>query len=342
MANANVTATTRELWERTRVNEVYYSMPLYAALLDQQKRAWINGTAIKRSVIIDQMDSLAQSYSVNDALTSGKKTIWATIEFPWRYWQLPVTYNIEDEQNTGGGDAAPVSLVDGIIEAAKHGARVKLNKMTYAQPSTTKTDFQGLTDALDHDATYGGKTRTTTTVNTWFQGRSLAGNYTDQNTNITASIANFRKLRGVCQQYAPGNKPNEWLAIMGTDIFQAFQSQIEARHMYMRTGETPLATYGFNTLGIDGVEFVEDPSLNLDLNGGTTSSGDFTKEFFFLLHKTDWELRFHPERAMSLTDFVWQGEQTGGKDEDLARIMAKGNLFCWKPNASIWKSYMTP
>ncbi|HDZ19943.1 hypothetical protein LCGC14_0095220 [marine sediment metagenome] len=342
MPNANLTATTRELWERTRVTEVYYAMPLYAALLDQQKKSWINGTKLKRTVIKDTLESLAQSYDINEALTSGKKTIYDTLEFDWKRWQLPVSYTDEDAENTGGGDAAPVDLVAGLIEASRHGARIKLNQMAYATPAAgaAKKDFLGLADALDHSQSYGGKTRSAST-NTWLQSVSLDGTYTDQDDNITASIANFRKIRSACQQYAPGAKPADFVAICGSDLFQAFQSQIEARHLYVRTGETPLAGYGFNTINIDGVELVEDPSLNLDLNNGTSGNGDYTPEWLFMLHKPDWELRLHPDRALVLTDFVWQGEQTGGKDESLARVMAKGNLVCWRPRASCWRSYAT-
>ena len=219
---------------------------------------------------------------------------------------------------------------------------MKLNSMAYGLQSATKKDFLGLADALKHDAAYGGKTRDIgTTTNTWLQSVSLNGLYTDQNSAITASIANFRKIRSACQQYAPGAKPTDFLAICGSDIFQAFQSQVEARHMYISKGDTALANYGFNTVSIDGVELVEDPSLNLALNGGSSGDGDYTPEWFFMLNKKDWELRFHPDRALSLTDFVWQGEQTGGKDETLARIMAKGNLICWRPRASCWRNNMS-
>jgi hypothetical protein len=342
MSNNNLTATTRELWERTRVNEVYYAMPLFAALLDQQKKSWINGTKLKRTVIKDTLDSLAQSYDINEALSSGKKTIYDTLEFDWKRWQLPVAYSDEDAENSGGGDAAPVDLVQGLVEAARHGARMKLNKMAYglssADSGNTK-DFNSLTEALDFGVTtYGGKSRSGST-NDWLKSVSLDGTYGDQDTTITASIANFRKIRSACQQYAPGAKPSDFLAVCSSDLFQAFQSQIEARHLYLRNADTPLASYGFNTISIDGVELVEDPSLNLDLNG--SASGKKTSEWFFMLYKPDWELRFHPDRALTLTDFVWQGEQTGGKDESLARVMAKGNLICWRPRASCWRSTMS-
>ena len=351
MPSENLTATTRELWERTRVTEVYYAMPLFAAVLDAQKKSWVNGTALKRTVITDTMESLAQSYVMEDQLSSGKKNIYDTLEFGWKRWQLPVAYNDQDEENTGGGDAAPTDLVSGLIEAARHGARIKLNKMAYGTPSTdpaSKKDFEGLADALylpaDGSATtYGGKSRkiAATAANTWLLGASVDGTYQDQDDNITASIANFRKIRSVCQQYAPGAKPSDFLGICGSELFQAFQSQVEARHIYIRTGETPLANYGFNTVSIDGVELVEDPSLNLGLNDGTSGDLTYTPEWFFMLHKPDWELRFHPDRALTLTDFTWQGEQTGGKDESLARVMAKGNLVCWRPRASCLRSYMT-
>ena len=342
---SNLTATTRELWERSRVEEVYYAMPLYAALMDQQKRAWVNGTKLKRTVVTDTMESLAQSYDINDPLTTNKKDIYDTLEFAWKRWQLPVSYSDADDDNTGGGDAAPTSLVNGLIEAARFGARIKLNQMAYGlpatgNPDTQKKDFMGLTDALDLDTTttYGGKVRSAST-NAWLMSASLSGAFDDQDDSITASIANFRRIRSACQQYAPGAKPGDFLAVCGSDLFQAFQSQVEARQLYVRNGDTALAGYGFNTISIDGVELVEDASLNLNVHG--TTATEKTSEWFFMLHKPDWELRLHPERAMVLTDFTWQGEQTGGKDETLARVMAKGNLVCWRPRASCWRSQMT-
>ena len=94
----NLAATTREMWERTRVDEVYYAMPLFAALLDQQKRNWVNGTKLKRTVIKDTLDSLAQSYDITEPLTTGTKTIYDTLEFDWMRWQLPVSFNDEDAE----------------------------------------------------------------------------------------------------------------------------------------------------------------------------------------------------------------------------------------------------
>jgi hypothetical protein len=212
--------------------------------------------------------------------------------------------------------------------------------MMYDGPTTsadTAKGFQSITDALDHDATYGTLTRSGTSTNSFWQGASLNGAFTDQNTLMSPSIANFRKCRSKVGQYV--EKPGDLLAIMGASIFQQFQSQVEARHMYTRDGSL-LAKYGFTTLVLDGVEFVEDPYLNLNKLSGTTSVGDLHSEWFLLLHIPDWEYRIHPKRSMYFTGFTWQGDQAGGLDAWLARIMCSGNLVCWQPNASIWKSYV--
>ena len=119
------------------------------------------------------------------------------------------------------------------------------------------------------------------------------------------------------------------------------QSQVEASTNYPRTNQTPLAMkYGFTTLDIDGIEVVHDPGLDLNYTAGTTTAGTYTPEWFFLLHIPDWELRLHPDRSMKMTDFTWQADQANGLDARLARVLTSGNLVCWQPNASCWRSYV--
>jgi len=91
-----------------------------------------------------------------------------------------------------------------------------------------------------------------------------------------------------------------------------------------------LAKYGFQTFVIDGVEFVQDSWLTT--NSMTTD--------FFLLAPSTWDLRVSPKRNFKMTGFTWQGDQVGGLDKYLARILLAGNLTCSKPNANIWKSNM--
>lgn len=341
MANTNLEAATRELWLRTVKTQVFYRMPVLARLYEGRRITWRGGTKIRRSVQNAEMDSLAQEYTATDPLTAEAKTILAKPEFEWKHFQVPIQYDLdEDLQNDGGREAEVIDLVQYLVKAGQRAARIKLNKMIYDTPTTSAdsaSGFQSLTDALDQDATYGTLSRSGTTTRKWWQGASLDNTFTDQDTLMSPSIANFRKLRGRVQQYV--EKPGDLLAVMGSDIFQQYQAQVEARHVYNRDGSL-LAKYGFNTLVLDGVEFVEDPSLNEDYNSGTSGNGDLCSEWFFLLHIPDWEMRIHPRRSLKLTNFTWQGDQANGLDASLARVLCSGNLVCWQPNASAWKSYV--
>ena len=219
--------------------------------------------------------------------------------------------------------------------------RDRIYSMADVATTDTKEGFQSIPDALEHANTYAGVARTAAAY-TWWNGASLASDWTDRNTQMVATIANFRSCMDVITRYAQTTvKPGDVIAVMGSTIFRAFQAQVEARHMYEREGVGMLSKYGFDAFYIDGVQFVKDPYLDTDPEGGTTTAGDLASEWFFLLNLKDWELRINPKRAFKLTDMKWQAEQAGGKDEWLARVMLAGNLTCRKPNGSMWKSYVS-
>lgn len=344
MANANVTATTRDFWLRTVRSMVFLQMPLFAALLDKRRMRWKSGKTIKHTHQKAEMDSEAQEYSAGTGLTASSKTLWETAEWNWKLCQLPVQYGVTEYlQNDSSADTSPVALVPGLIRICQRGMRIKLNGMAYDYDSATSDSdagFQSLPDALDHSRLYGGITSNTTTVKHW-NGASKGLTYTDRNTVMPPSIANFRNCMDSLTLYADEPiRKGDVIALCGSSIFRRFQSECEARHIYDREGAGLSAKYGFTGMVIDGVEFIKDQFLDTDPESGTTTVGDLASEWMFLINLKDWELRIHPRRAMKMTRLVWQAEQAGGLDEWLARIMLAGNLVCHKPNGSMWKSYV--
>jgi len=329
--NANIQATTRSLFLNQVKAQVLMKMPLLARLLLGRRISFKGGKFITRPVDKAEMDSLAQAYFPSEPLTSGRKELLESPYFHWKYVQVPVSYDVEEElQNDGGSDTAPVDLVQFLVKKAQRAARIKLYKMMYGidtsgSDSDHDKDFQSVLDALTHDATYGHLSRATTVTNKWWQGASIADSFADQSTAYTPSINTFRRSVAAVSLYADG--PQDLLCVVGDSIFLELQSQVEARHIYSRDGSL-LAKFGFRTLMLDGVEVVADPYLR---NSILTNS----QKYFFIYNIPDWELRLHPRRAFNFTGFTWQGDKAGGYDEWLARIMLAGNLINWKPSSSI-------
>jgi hypothetical protein len=339
--DGNIQSTTRALFLKSIKPQVIMQMPLLARLWMAKKVTWEGGTVIKQPVQKATMASLLQPYVPTDGLNTGAKTLLNDPYFHWKYAQLPVQYNIEQHiQNGGSADTAPVKLVPFLVKEAVRGMKIGLYRMIYGIDSTGtdydhKKEFNSCVDALTHDRTYGHLARSTTLDNdtyaAWWQGASIAASFADQATAITASIASFRKAMAAINTYDQG-LPGGKLCCVGPTIFQALQSEVEARHIYNRDGSL-LAKYGFNTLMLDGVEIVQDNFLT---NAVQTNA----HKKFFIYTVDDWELRIHPERNINLTPFVWQGDRDGGRDEWLARVMIAGNLVCWKPNGSIYLTNM--
>ena len=348
MSNTNITNSTRDTWLRTVGKEVFLRLAFLAMLMEHRKIVLKGGTNIKKTIVSDDLESLAQSYTENEGLTGGTKTVLALPKFGWKYFQLPLEYGLREELENHGApsDVAPVDLVETLTTVAHKSARLKMNSMVYGDnggvaTDTTGADFQGLIAALDHSVTYGTRSRGTTraTGNLW-QSVSLADSWTDQDTAMAASIPNLRALVSRCRRYRPGNA--KLYCIVGEALFQQYQSQIEARHFYSREGKAgTLAKYGFNTFEIDGVEFVQESYLTITSATNAHNTSYYPPTWMFIIDPETWELRLHPKRALKMTGFTWQGDQAGGQDKWLARIMAAGNLVCWQPNANCFKSNVT-
>lgn len=331
--NANIQASTRDLWLKTYQSQVWRRTPLMARLWDGNRVVTRGGKSIVRPVDKAEADTLAQPYAANDPLNSGSKTYLDNPYFLWKYINMPITYGLEEEiQNDG--DPAAIDLVPFLVKKAQRGIRLALYQHMWGiDPASTTilatTDagkhFQSVRQALKHDATYGHLARATTTTNQFWQGGSIAASWADQSTAYTPSIDTFRKAVTAVQEFVEDT--NDYLCVVGPAIFRQLQSQVEARRMDV-SNSTPLAKYGFSTLRIDGIEVVSDPWLT----AGHVSDG---ATIMALLKISSWEVRISPKRNFKFTGFTWQGDVPNGVDQWLARILLAGNMVCWQPNANI-------
>jgi len=331
MAETNLSATTRDLFLSSVHKALFLRIALLARLVDANQVSWEGGENIKAPVDMAEMDDLAQAYTVNETLNSGSKTLLQTPKFGWKYVQVPMKYTVEElVANTGSGETQIVNFVEYLAKKGMRGARLKLLEMMYAAGSSTcdtDAEFQSVPDALTHDITYGNKERADTTTNKWWQGASGDGTYTDWDTAIAPTINNFRMLADAIALYT--EMPGDLLAITSHTNFRRLKSQVEAQRIY---NPGRLAKYGFNSMEIDGIEVVAEPYLEQDSD---------RKKYFMLINIPDWEFRVHPSRAFKVTDFKWQGDVPNGLDEFLGRVMLAGNLVCWRPSASLFRSNMS-
>jgi len=335
--NANISATTRDMWIKTRRSAIYMKMPMLAKLLMRQRVTWSAGDKITRPIEFAEMDSLGQSYTVNEAMTSGTVTTMTKPWFSRKRFQLPLKYTVDEwEANvgSGGGEEQVINFARYLVEKGQRGARLYMyKKMFHVSTTDAGAYFQSIPQALDHSVTYGHTTRTATTVNAWWQGVSLADTFTDQDTAVAASINTVRNLASKCSIY--GSDKRDMMLLVGPTVFLNLKSQVDASNITTNPGE--MVKYGFESFTIDSIEVVRDDFLDAGVLSAETSPTTPTT-WMFLLNVYDWELRLHPQRQITLTPFKYQGENEDATDSWLARIMASGNLVCWHPRGNGWLS----
>jgi len=321
-------------------------------MLMADRISWGGGQSLRRPVDIAEMDEFLQPYGYNDLLTAESKTFLDSASFTWKLFQVPLVYPaqylIENK-----GSAATINLRQLLVRKANRAVQIGLVKMFYgvnladaADSVTVGQDvidytsvngdnhkqFQSARQALTHDATYGHITRTVSSnTNTYWQGRSLGDVYTDQATSRQGSIDTFRKMVQKIQEFAPENpRDGDYLCVVGPDLHLKLKTYVE-RFLTLTPG--PLVKYGFKSFMIDNIEVAMDYRLQDKHIYDVTNSRGAAKEMWFF-HVPSWELRFHPERAIRMTKWTWQGDRPGGIDMYLARILAAGNFVCWQPNLS--------
>ena len=354
--NDNVSATSRKMWIESVISQVIFKMPMFTKmyLSGSVVKKWDGGTMITRPIKTANMKALAQDFGSEDALTGGRVTMLNMPSFRWKRFQLPIVYTHE-EMTMNSGPNRVVDFSRFLVESGQEGARIHLYELAYNNKATTETNysndtgkvFQSILQALDHgDATtdigysYGNLTRDISagTNDVWqsadiedsFDGTGVAS---VQDTEITASIANFRKAMSVVRRST--EPTGDYLCVMGPTLHQAFQSQVGSGVVNTKIASQPgdLVRYGFNSFTIDNVEFVEDTYLR---NANVTNA----HKWFFIFHIPSWEMRFKPGEMFRITPFQDQAVMINGYPQSLARVYCEGNFMCWRPKSNMWLSNM--
>ena len=338
---SNLTATTREAWDRTTLHEVYMRTILIRKLIDLNQ-VLPAGIAVKHTVDFAEMDDLAQEYGPEEPLDGGKKTVAETALWYPKDLQVPVEIRGKDWRNNsrGKGDGRVIPLPQFLVEKGQRAMRLKLNSILYRTGSAARdassdsnAGWQGVLDALTHSIKYGGLLRTDATTRYWWQSASLGNVWTDQATEIAPNIANFRKCIDAVNHFQKDT--TKMLAITSNEIYRNLQAEVDGRRQY-RPG--PMAEHGFTSMMIDNVEVVAEEYFSNPSNSDRSTMA----KYFFMLDLSSWRMHLDPERKMgTLTEFVWQGKQLGGKDLYLARVMLSGLISCLYPNRNLFLSNMT-
>ena len=338
--STNLSATTREIWDRTAYTQAWMRMILFALIMERNQ-VMKCGTAIKHTIDYEEMDDLFQEYASGEPLTGGTTPMATTAMWYRKRAQLPVEIDGDDwiaAGGAGGGDSGRVIPFKQWLVAKAHRAmRLAMNKAVYRVGSATRDaqgvkGIQGIPDALTHDLQYGGLTRATTVTNKLWQGASLAQTWADQGTAMSPSVENFRACLDSISEHFEGGYEN-CVAITSTTNFRYLQNQLDGTASYTPRGKH--AKFGFTSFEIDGVEVFAEPWFTNIRNAART---DMAKYMYFLNLST-WTLHLDPERKLGkLGPFIDQSEQQNGLDQYLARIKFAGNLTCHQPNANLFKT----
>lgn len=339
MSTADLTKATRELFDRTLVDQVFKRIPILDMMVDRRKITYTGGRFIEKLVDTAEIDDLVQEYTVNEPLIDQKKTTLEKPRFEWNYFQLPLRYDIDEfTQNVNAGhEEQLLNLAQHLVTKGQRGVQLFMDRKIFNDGTTTPVAdgggiFQSLISALNHDTAYGTIARTFSTgTNDFWQGADPS----DLNQNISTStqddarnisVAQIRKWIHETDVSHHMKEPADLVIALAPVLFNKIRAEMETKVEY-RPG--PTQRQAVLNMELDGHTVVSVPSLQ---------ESSTKKNWVFILNLNFWELRIHTERNFKLTPFVWQGDVSNGFDGWLARIMTSGNFVCWKPNSSMWLS----
>ena len=95
---SNLSATTREIWNRTTAKQVYMKLILVRKLIERQQ-VLKAGTRVQHTVDYAEMDNLFQEYGPEDPLNGGKKTVVQPVYWYPKWAQVPVEVRGKDWRN---------------------------------------------------------------------------------------------------------------------------------------------------------------------------------------------------------------------------------------------------
>lgn len=347
MSTTDMNTATRELFIRTVKNQVFMRTPILEEMQRRNTVTYRGGKYIEQLVETEEMDDLGQAYTATEALTDERKSMLDKPRFRWKYYQMPLKYDVDEyTQNIMAGEEEQLlDLAAFLTRKGQRGIKLALRNMMYNVNPTTRAGsetgvgdtskfFQSLLSALDHDVTtYGNVSRTLGGTGGWWcgsdpEGRPDVVSSSSQNTGYSMSIYRLRQWIIPIMEYMENT--TDLYIVMCPSLFNKLRQEAEAHGMGKIDQER--VRYGITSFVLDdGHRVATDPYLE----SGYGTSGT-TENWVFLLNMADWELRIHTERNFKMTDFKWQGDISNGHDYWLARILLSGNLMCWKPNGSMW------
>jgi len=341
MSTRDVTLATRELFDRTLVDQVRMRVPLIEALErnGQVKKTFKGGKYIEKLIDTDTLESQVQEYTANSALLDSKKTTLEKPRFTWKYATLPLRYDVDEEvQNAEAGkEEQLLDLPEHMVTKAHRDLRRWMEAKMFNSGSATgvadgAVTFQSLVSALDADVTYGTITRTAASnVADYWQGSDPSGLWSSITAGTQAAAANFttsniRKWVNESNIAHFMEGADDLMILCCPTLWNKVAAEMEGKVIY-KPGLKQ--SQGIRSMMFDGHEIVSVPYLQ-------TSSE--MKAWVFILNLRYWEWRMWYARDFKFTGFKWQGENSNGYDYWLARVMMVGNFFCWKPSSSMWLS----
>jgi len=351
---------TRDLHNKTWLTEYMKKNPVTAMMLQRKSLQFSGGKYYTRDVDYGTHEDLAQDYTVNEPLTHGVKDTTAEAKFMKKKFQFPVQIDVDEEMQNAKQTADGTqkqNLAKFRVKKANEGCRVHLRKLLYGSENFahTATDtnkyVQGLNSALlvqDSTVTYGGITRTYsagTSADTGFWWQPMGGtvSQTEQETATPISISQLRTWQEPLEDLESDN--TDLVSITGGVLWLSLQAEAEARSMPYKILDNRVAKQGFTEMVLDERRIIKDPflkSANNTIMGETTASAHALELRYYSINLRDWDFFIHPDSNFKMTEFFDQKKIAGGSDFKLARILFKGNLVCWHPQAQLYYANVTP
>lgn len=349
---------TRDMHDETWETEYMKKNPITALLLERGNVKFAGGARYHKEVDTGTHEDLVQDYVVNEQLTHGVKDTTQVIYFRKKKMQCPVQIDVDEEmenaRQTKDGTQLH-NLAKYRVKKANEAMRVHLRKKIYYSadssgtyaPSDSNKYMQGLNSALEVDSTYGEQTRTYsagTSADTGFWWQPMGGTVssTVQETATAISIAQLRTWQEPLEDLE--SDETNLVSICGGTLWLSLQAEAEARSMPYKILNYRVAKQGFKEMILDERRIIKDPFLKSANNsdvGETTGSAGALELRFYSINLNDWDFYIHPDNKFKMTDFFDQKKIAGGADFELARVLFKGNLCCWRPGAQLYYENVT-
>ena len=349
---------TRDLHDKTWMVEYMQKLPIVAMMLARKKLKFNGGKRYFRNADTDTHESLAQDYNVNDTLTHGVVDSTEQVFFRKKKIQLPIQIDVDEEmenamQNEDGTQLQ--NLAKFRVRKANEGMRFHLRKKIYYSadssgveaPTDTNKRLQGLNSALEVDTTYGTITRTFSAgtkadAGFWFQPEGGTVSKSVQDTALAISISALRTIQEPLEDLESDDL--DLVSFCGGVLWLSLQAEAEARSMPYKIVDNRTVKQGFKEMILDERRIVKDPFLKAANNavvGETTGSAGALELRYYTNNLKDWDFFIHPNSNFKMTEFFDQKKIANGTDMNLARVLFKGNLVCWKPGANLYRSNVT-